>query len=350
MSSKIRVGFIGAGGIAGEHIKHLVAIDGVEIVALADPAPGTCERHIKAHGLDGAKTFEDYQQMLRQMPELDAVSVCTPNGLHCQPTVDAFRAGKHVLVEKPLAMNAREGKRMCAAAKKAGKVFCIGFQQRFRPEARFIRRAIDEGELGDLLYCRAWALRRRGIPSWGVFGRKELQGGGPLIDIGVHILEVSHYLLGKPRPLAASASCWTYMGNKKPTATPPWGDWDYRTYTVEDLAVGFVRFEGGLSLTIESSFAAHIGQEGASTTLMGTKGGAKLNGGAELYKDYCGKMVNIQPQAYEKTPAFAAKMQNWIGAIRGGKNESPGEDGLAVQQILDALYRSAEKGKEVLIK
>ena len=349
MSDKVRVGFIGAGGIAGEHIKHLLAIDGVEVVALADPAEGTCERHIKSHGLEGAKPFRDYKKLLK-MADVDAVSVCTPNWLHYKPTIAALRAGKHVLVEKPMAMSAREAQAMCDAAKKAAKVLCIGFQQRFRPEAQFIRRCIDEGELGDLLYCRAWALRRRGIPSWGVFGRKDLQGGGPLIDIGVHILEVSHYLLGKPRPIAASAACWTYLGDKKPEATTQMGDWDYKTYTVEDLATGYVRFEGGITLTIESSFAAHIGDQGASTTLMGTKGGAKLNGGATIFKDYCGKMVNIQPQVMEREPAFGRKMQNWIRAIRGGENIAPGEDGLAVQKILDGHYRSAERGKEVAIK
>lgn len=350
MSKKIRVGFIGAGAIAGTHITNLLPIEGVEVVALADPNTESAERHIQKFGLDGAQVFADYKEMLRKVPAIDAISVCTPNWLHYKPTVDALKAGKHVIVEKPLAMSAREGQKMCDAAKAAKKVFCIGFQQRFRPEAQFIRQAIDAGELGDLLYCRAWALRRRGIPAWGVFGQKHLQGGGPLIDIGVHILEVSHYLLGKPKPIAASAMCWTYMGDKKPTATAPWGDWDYKTYTVEDLAVGLVRFEGGIILTIESSFAAHIGQQGMSATIMGTRGGARLNGGAELYKDYCGKMVNIQPQAYEKADAFARKMQNWIGAIRGGKNEAPGEDGLAVQKILDALYASAERGKEVTIR
>ena len=349
MSKKIRVGFIGAGGIAGTHIKNLLPIEGVEVIALADPNQESCQNHIKNFGLEGCKSFSDYKEMLRKVKDLDAISVCTPNWLHCKPTVDSLKAGKHVIVEKPLAMSAKEGQKMCDAAKAAGKVFCTGFQQRFRPEAQFIKRAIAEGELGDLLYCRAWALRRRGIPSWGVFGQKHLQGGGPLIDIGVHILEVSHYLLGKPKPIAASAQCWTYMGNKKPTATPPWGDWDYKTYTVEDLAVGLVRFEGGLTLSIESSFAAHIGQEGMSTTLMGTKGGAKLNGGAEIYKDYAGKMVNIHPQAYEKEDAFARKMAHWIRAIRGGENDSTGEDGLAVQKILDALYKSAEAGKEVKI-
>jgi len=349
MSEKIRVGFVGAGGIAGTHIGYLKTIPDVEVIALADPAEGACERTAQQHGLDGARTFKDYKQMLK-LKDLDAVSVCTPNWLHARPTIEALRAGKHVLVEKPMAMSAREAKAMCEAARKAKKVLTIGFQQRFRPAAQFLRRAVEEGQLGDVLYCRAHALRRRGIPSWGVFGRKELQGGGPLIDIGVHILEVSHYLMGKPKPIAASAACYTYLGNRRPEATAPWGDWDYKTYNVEDLAVGFVRFEGGATLSIESSFAAHIEKEVFSTTLMGTKAGALLDGGAHLYTDYCGKMVNVEPQAFQKDEAFLVKMKTWVEAIRGGPNLAPGEDGLMVQQILDALYLSSERGREVAIR
>jgi len=349
MAKKVRVGFIGAGGIAGTHIRWLQPIAGVEVVALADPAEGACERHIKQYGLDGAKAFKDYKDMLR-MKDVDAVSVCTPNWLHYKPTVDALKAGKHVLVEKPMAMTAREAAKMCETAKKCGLTLTIGFQQRFTPEAQFIRRAVAEGELGDIVYVRAQALRRRGIPSWGVFGRKELQGGGPLIDIGVHILEVSHYLIGKPKPVAASAACYTYMGDRKPEATAPWGDWDYKTYTVEDLACGFVRFDNGTTLSIESSFAAHIEDNIFSTTIMGTKAGARWGGGARVFTDYVGKMVNIEPKVFEKEEAFARKMRNWIDTVRGGRNEAPGEDGMMVQQILDGLYASAEKGKEIAIR
>jgi predicted dehydrogenase len=308
------------------------------------------EKRVREHELDGVKTFADYRQMLK-LKDVDAVSVCTPNSLHYRPTVDALRAGKHVLVEKPMAMNAREAQAMCAAARQARKVLTIGFQQRFRPDVRFVRRAVEEGKLGEVVYCRAQALRRRGIPSWGVFGRKELQGGGPLIDIGVHILELSHFLMGKPKPVAASAQTYTYLGNRKPEATAPWGNWDWKTYTVEDLAVGFVRFENGTTLSIESSFAAHLEEDIFATTLMGTQGGASVGfGSPKVFTDWCGKMINLEPKALEREDGFALKMRNWIESIRGAENPAPGEDGLAVQKILDGLYRSAERGKEVLIR
>ncbi len=350
MSKKIRVGFVGAGGIAGTHIRWLKPVEGVEVIALADPVEGACEKQIQNHGLDGAKAFADYKDMLK-MKDIDAVSVCTPNWLHKQPSIDALKAGKHVMVEKPMAMTAGEAKAMCETAKKAKKVLTIGFQHRFNPSTQFVRNAVEDGMLGDVLYCRAHALRRRGIPSWGVFGRKELQGGGPLIDIGVHIIEMSHYVMGRPKPVAASAACHTYLGNKKPTATAPWGDWDYKTYTVEDLATGYVRFDNGATLTIEASFAAHLENDEFKSTFMGTKAGAVVDGGqARIFTDMAGKMVNIAPTVFEKEEAFARKMRYWIEAIRGGENQAPGEDGWMVQQILDALYKSSEKGKEVAIK
>ena len=171
-----------------------------------------------------------------------------------------------------------------------------------------------------------------------------------MIDIGVHIIEVTHYLMGKPRPVSASAACYTYIGNRKPEATAPWGDWDYKTYTVEDLAAGFVRFENGATMSVEATFAAHIEHDIFTTTLMGTKGSASWGGTPKIFTDYSGKMVNIEPTVMEKDEAFAVKMRNWIEAIRGGPNLAPGEDGLAVQKILDALYRSAERGREVQIR
>ena len=350
MSKKIRVGFVGAGGIAGTHIRWLKPVEDVEVIALSDPRDGACEQLVKSQDLGDAKAFKDYKQMLK-MKDIDAVSVCTPNWLHKEPTIAALKAGKHVMVEKPMAMKASEAKAMCDTAKAAKKVLTIGFQHRFSPTAQFARKAVDDGLLGDVLYCRAHALRRRGIPSWGVFGQKDLQGGGPLIDIGVHIIEMSLYVMGMPNPIAASASCHTYMGNKKPEATAPWGDWDYQTYTVEDLATGYVRFDNGATLSIEASFAAHLEDNAFNSVFMGTKAGAIVDGGsARLFTDMAGKMVNIAPTVFEKDEAFGKKMRYWIEAIRGGKNQAPGEDGLAVQKILDALYLSSEKGKEVAIK
>ena len=126
---------------------------------------------------------------------------------------------------------------MIEAAKKAKKKLVCGFQFRFHPATQFITRARDEGQFGNVMFMKCQALRRRGIPNWGVFGRKELQGGGPMIDIGVHVIEMAHYVMGSPRPVAASGNTWTYMGDKPSQVVSMWPNWDYKTYTVEDLAM-----------------------------------------------------------------------------------------------------------------
>jgi len=343
---KVKVGIIGTGGIAHHHIRTLKARDDAEVVAACDIRPEALEA--AAERWEIPHLFEDYRALLR-LKDLDAVSICTPNYFHSKPALAALRAGKHVMVEKPMAMNAREAARMVEAAHKAGKILVVGFQLRYQAEVQMIKRAIDDGLLGRILYARCQALRRRGIPSWGVFGRKELQGGGPMIDIGVHILEVTHYLMGAPRPVAASAACYTYIGDKKPQVVTPWGAWDHKTYTVEDLAVGLIRFEDGSTLSIESSFAAHIERNVRNFVLMGEKGGATYDPPA-LHTDLSGTMFNLTPSFPGKVDVWERKMGDWIECIRTGRKPvASGEHGLVVQKMLDAMYRSAERGKEVAI-
>ena len=259
---KLRVALIGAGGIAGAHMRYYQDMDDVEMVAAVDVVLERAQKYCEEYEIPAA--YADYEEMLRQVAP-DAVSVCTPNGLHAPCSIAALDAGAHVLVEKPLAMNAREGQKMLDAAEKNGKKLIIGFQNRYDPKTQFIKKLVDDGELGTVLYARVQALRRRGIPNWGVFGRKDLQGGGPLIDIGVHMLEATHYAMGAPKPVAASGSTYTYIGDKPSNVISNWPNWDYKTYTVEDLAVGHIRFANGAMLSIETSFAAHI-EKGEGTS------------------------------------------------------------------------------------
>jgi predicted dehydrogenase len=250
VSKTFKVGFIGAGGIAHAHAINLKKVDGVELVCAADVSAGGLAKFKEQQGV--ARTYADYKEMLAKETDLDAISVCTPNGLHAENTIASLEAGKHVIVEKPMAMNSVQGKAMVDAAKKAGKHLVIGFQYRFDPKTQLIKRQIDEGEFGKVLYVRCQALRRRGIPNWGVFGRKELQGGGPMIDIGVHVMEMAHFMMGSPKPVSASGNTYTYLGNKPMQAQCGWPNWDYKTYTVEDLAVGLIRFDNGATLSIEA--------------------------------------------------------------------------------------------------
>src|SRR5206468_1065044 len=155
------------------------------------------------------RVFSDYREMLEALTELDAVDVCTPNYLHHEPVIAALQAGKHVIVEKPIAMNGQLGQQMVDAAKTAGKILMVAQNQRFRADAQALKRFIDAGQMGDIYYGRVQAVRRRGIPGWGVFTQKDKQGGGPLIDIGVHMLDLCLWLMGHPKPTAASAKCYT---------------------------------------------------------------------------------------------------------------------------------------------
>lgn len=347
MAKLVRVGFIGTGGIATRQAQRLAQLKDVEIAAGCDVSKEALAKFTETYKV--RRAYTDFYQMV-QSPDLDAVSVCTPNHLHKDPTIAALSARKHVLVEKPMAMNAQEAQAMVDAAKTSKATLTMGFQIRLAPAAQMLKRFIDEGRIGRALFARCQALRRRGIPSWGVFGRKELQGGGPLIDIGVHIVECAHYLMGEPRPTAASAQMFTYLGNKPPAALCSWGPWDYKTYNVEDLAIGLIRFEGGAVMSVEASFAAHIKDDVFNLQVMGEKGGCILHP-PTVYTDEAGTMVNIESSFHGNWDSMDRKIDDWIARIRGEKEtQCPAEAGLAVQKMLDGLYESAQAGKEVAIK
>lgn len=348
----LRIGMIGAGGIAATQMRTLATRNDVELVAIADISPAMLASRGETFGVSARYT--DYRQMLRK-EKLDAVSICTPNQAHADAAIAALKSGLDVLCEKPMAHTSAAARRMVEAARQQGRKLVIGFQYRFNPRTRFLRKAVDNGELGRIRFGRVQALRRRGIPNWGVFGRKELQGGGPLIDIGVHVLEMTHYTMGSPRPVSASADLFTYLGNQpSDRIESAWKGWDWKTYTVEDLAVGRIRFEDGAVLHIESSFAAHIEKDTFNFQLMGETGGCTWDP-AVIHRDEGGYMVDKTPgwlnpkQGWQDM--FDAKMHAFVDhVLHGSPTIAPAEDGLAVQLMLDALYRSAERGgKEVAI-
>ncbi len=347
MPKLVRVGVIGTGGIAMRQAQRLAELADVKIVAGCDVSEENLKKFAEKYPVP--HTYKDFNEMVH-LDEMDAVTVCTPNYMHKDPTIAALKAGKHVMVEKPMAMNAQEAQAMVDAAKRSAGRLTMGFQYRLSPAAQAIKRFIDQGTLGKMLFARCQALRRRGIPSWGVFGRKELQGGGPLIDIGVHIMECAHFLMGEPKPVAASAQMFTYLGNKPPEAQCPWGPWDWKTYTVEDLAVGLIRFDNGAVMSVEASFAAHIKEDVFNCQLMGDKGGCVLHP-PSIFTDEAGAMVDIQPNYCGKWDSMDKKIDDWIADVRGeGHTQCPAISGLNVQKMLDGLYASAEAGKEVAIE
>lgn len=349
MSSKVRVGVIGTGMIANlAHIPGYLNIpDECEIVGVCDPRGEAIDSTKARHEV--GKVYADYKEMLAD-PTIDAVSVCTPNLAHSQITVDALNAGKNVLCEKPLSMNAEQSKAMCRAARDSGKILQVAFQMRFSKGARFLREFIDNGHMGDIYYARAQALRRRGVPHWGVFIDKEKQGGGPLIDIGVHILDITLFLMGNPKPVSASGKTWDVLA-KNTENKNFWGEFDRSKFTVEDFAAGFIRFDNGAVVSLESSFMANIEGDPFQTQVMGTKGGGRVHNfgnDCEIYKQMDGQYFNMIPQNLPDVESqYHDEVKAFVNAVKtGAPSPVPGECGLTLNAIFDALYKSSVTGKE----
>lgn len=348
MAKKVRIGVIGTGGIAnGAHLPGYSQIpDDCEIFALCDIDPVALNKTLEKYPVQ--HTFADYKQMLA-MPEIDAISVCTPNYVHYQPTIDALNAGKNVLCEKPIAMNATQATEMVATARKAGKILQIGYNNRFAPTNQTLKKFIDAGEIGEVYYARAQALRVRGIPGWGVFIDKSKQGGGPLIDIGVHMLDLTLWFMGHPKPTYASGITYQKFG-KRDDIVGFMGQWDYKNFTVEDMAAALIRFDNGATVVLESSFVANLKQEVQNVTLLGSEGGAEaypLSITQERHKS----VFSFEPQIPNKNiNTHYAEMKAFVECVRDGKEPLvTGEHGLMVAQIMDAIYKSSEAGHEVAI-
>jgi len=346
MTHPLRIGIIGISGIAGAHHSNLHKVDGAEVTAIADINVEALDHRGEEWSIDPAARYADYQELLAD-PAIDAVSICTPNFFHCEPTIAALEAGKHVLVEKPMAMTVAEAERMCAAAAANDRHLVTGFQWRFNPKARFLKAQREAGLFGDIHFVRVQAWRRRLIPSWGVFTDKAKQGGGALIDWGVHLVEMAHDIIGKPRPLSIFASEWTSIGNRPNDALCPWGDWQHENYTVEDASVAMVKLAGNVTMIIETSFVAHLPHNLTNVQIMGSEGGCTFDP-LTLSYNHNGYMVNATPEHIGKGDDFAEKMRHFVEVCRGERaNESSGEDGLAVQRILNGVYAAIDAGGAV---
>lgn len=340
---EIKVGIVGAGGIAGgKHLPGHLKVEGVSVIAVCDIDEARAKNFAKKHEIQ--YVFTDYHDLVA-MPELDAVSVCTPNNFHAGPTIAALKAGKHVICEKPLAGNAIDGQAMVDAQKESGKVLQIGLQSRFGAASRTLRKLYDDGFFGDIYYARAMAMRRRGMPGSSTFITKSISGGGPLIDIGVHILDVLLWMIGCPKPIEAFGSIAQKFGNRDDVINP-WGKWDPAKFDVEDFAMGAIRFEGGLTVTLETSWASHVDKIG-TTFFMGDQAGATYHP-TRIYTDKGGEMVDYEPELLTGLPG---EFESFHKAIREGlPSPVPAEEVLMVAKIFDALYESARIGRSVPIQ
>jgi predicted dehydrogenase len=343
----IGIGIIGSGGIAqGAHMPGYakLADQGVRIVAVSDVNEATARAAAEKFGVENVYT--EYKELLKR-DDIHAVSVCTPNFLHKQPTVDALEAGKHVLVEKPIAVNAQEGQEMVDAARRTGRKLQVGLNHRFSPGAQALKKMIEAGDLGEIYFARATAMRRRGIPGWGVFTQKDKQGGGPLIDIGVHILDLTLFLMGHPEPTLCSGQTYAKFGHRD-DVVGLMGQWDPRTFTVEDFAVGLVRFTNGSTVYLQSAFVANQEQrEAFNSEVFGTEGGASLHP-LKIFTEKNRVLLDITPVFLPDVNTHSAEIASFVQSVREDKPVAvPGEEGLKVTKILDAIYKSSEEGREV---
>lgn len=347
MAKKLRVGVVGTGGIfQGAHLPGWKALDDVEIVAMADIRESALKDAQAKYGSESVNCYDDYRKMLKN-EELDIVDVCTPNCFHMAPTVAAFEAGCHVITEKPCGTSVAEVQKMIAASEKAGKLFMVAQSLRFTDAHLAMKRWVDAGLVGDVYYGRLSLLRPRGVPSWGDFIVKEMSAGGPCYDLAVHVLDLALYLMGHPEPVAVSANYWLKISDK-----PSVMKHDPKRYTVPDeLAAGFIRFANGASLILETSWAVNAPEGTYNVFLAGDKGGIQ-NNPLTLVREEAGMLTNtsVQVNPDQGIASHSEEIRRFVEAIRKGlPSPVPGEQALMTQRILDGIYKSAEKGKEVKV-
>jgi predicted dehydrogenase len=335
--ASIKVGIIGAGGIAHKHVRHYQELPWVEVVGVADIVPGKAREAAIAWGVPVERAYEDHRELLERV-EMDAVSVCTYNMGHRAPTVDALAAGKHVLLEKPMAATLADAQAM------------VGFQPDFSTEHQAAKRIVDEGALGHVYYAEAVAHRRWGIPG-GTFLGKETAGAGTLVDTGVYPLHTAIWLMGDPKPVSVSAVTADFLAKDFPGVGRGWGGaWTAADVQVEDFAAAFVRFENGAALAFKSAWASNADSLGR-TFLMGTRGGLALDP-LELYMNNSvgGLNLTAAPQGLKKIDDWAEKMHAFARAVRDNAPSPIDPRGVyLVNVIMDGILRSAELGYEVKV-
>lgn len=347
----IRTAVIGTGSISDFHLKSYARHPDAELVAVCD-LNGERARQ-KADQFGAAKSYSDYKELLAD-PDIDAVSVCTWNNTHAEISIAALRAGKHVLVEKPLCTTVEEALRIQEAVEETGKQLMIGYVRRYDPNARLLKEFVDKGEFGDLYYAKASSIRRHGNPG-GWFADRSRSGGGPLIDIGVHMIDLCWYMMGKPKAVTVSGNTYRKLGNRaniRNLSHYKAADWDPKVNTVEDLASAMIRFENGASLQVDVSFALHAQKDEASIKLYGDKGGFEIDPEIVIVTEKHDTILNVTPQTdhrgFHFEAAFQSEIDHFVECVREGRKPiSPVEDGVEMMKILNAVYESAERREEI---
>ena len=361
MARTVKVGIIGCGGIGqNKHMPSLHKIPNVEIVAFCDLIEERAQMCKEKFGTPDAFVCTDYKQLLA-IEDIEVVHVLTPNREHAQITVDALYAGKHVMCEKPMAKTAADAKRMVDAAKATGKKLTIGYQHRQKPQSIFAKEYIEGDALGEIYYANCLAVRRRGTPNWGVFLNEEEQGGGPIIDIATHSLDLTLYLMNNYEPSVVLGK--THKKMEHPEAGNIWGDNGVSTTPLEEAACAMIVMKNGATIMLETSWALNTAEPIAegSCVLCGSKSGLQIKNDklvlnkVELNRqqvtevDCAAGGVNFYAGVQE-TPAMV-EARNWIKAVV--EDTDPvvlPEQAYVVSQILEAIYTSSKTGKPVFFE
>ena len=354
-NDKIKVAVIGCGTIANSaHIPSYMANDTCEIKYFCDIIPERADAAVEKYGC--GKAIYDYHEILDD-PEIEAVSVCTPNMAHPTISIDFLRAGKNVLCEKPAARTYAEALEMQKAQHETGKVLNIGVVNRFNENVNQIRKLIAEGALGEVYHVYVSFRAHRSIPGLGgAFTTKAIAGGGALIDWGVHYLDIVMYCTGDPQPLTVSGKAFCKLGKdmKNYVYESMWSemtkDVENGTYDVDDSVTAFVRTEGP-TITLNGAWAQNIGVGEMFIDFLGTKGGIRLQYGGDfkVYTTKDGKLYDYTPE-YESTPMFQNEINAFVACVQSGEKLASHIDrNILTSKLMQGIYDSSDTGREVVI-
>ncbi|SHF75101.1 Gfo/Idh/MocA family protein [Ornithinibacillus halophilus] len=347
----LKVGVIGVGSISELHIEPYKNNKKVELVAFCDVNEARVQEKGKKYEVE--QLYTDYKELLKN-EDIDAVSICTWNNSHADIAIAALEAGKHVLVEKPLSMTVEEAEAVQAAVEKTGKVLQVGFVRRHASNAKLLKTFIDHDDLGEIYYAKASCLRRLGNPG-GWFSDSSKSGGGPLIDLGVHMIDICWYLMGKPKPVSVSGNTYNKLGNRSHVKNLSFykaADYDPTLNDVEDLTNAMIRFENGASLLVDVSFTLQAKKDEISVKLFGDKGGAEIEPELAIVSEKHDTILNMAPQVdnlgFDFNQAFTSEINHFVDCcLEGKENIAPVQDGVEVMRMLNAVYESAKAGKEI---
>jgi predicted dehydrogenase len=351
MSGKIRIGVIGAGSISEMHFSSYSKNPDAVLTAVCDLKEERAKA--KAEKYNIPNIYTDYHELLAN-PDIDAVSICTWNNSHAEISIAALKAGKNVLCEKPLCKTVEEALAVEQAVKESGKTLHVGFVRRYASNTRIVKSFMDAGEIGPIYYAKASCIRKLGNPG-GWFSDVERSGGGPLIDVGVHVIDLCWYLMGKPKVKSISGNTYNRLGNRANVKNLRFykaADYNAELNTVEDMANAMIRFENGASLIVDVSFTLHAKEDELTVKLFGEKGGVELEPKLTLITEKHDTILNSTPQidnlSFDFVSGFQDEMNFFIEVCQGTKTTlSPVEDGVEIMKILCGVYESARLGKEI---